>query len=50
VELEFARQWSRERSRSVAAAFVPLTFDPDEANLFDWSHEIVVLNLAFSFC
>ena len=40
----YARQWSKERGESIAAAFVPLTFDPGEAYQFDWSHEIVVLN------
>jgi len=40
----YAKRWRRERSGSLAVAFVPLTFAPGEAYQFDWSHEIVVLN------
>src|SRR5438552_10472364 len=40
----YARQWSKERGASTAAAYVPLIFAPGEAYQFDWSHEIVVLN------
>src|SRR5258707_5007565 len=40
----YARQWSKERGASTAAAYVPLTFAPGEAYQFDWSHEIVLLN------
>jgi transposase len=40
----YARQWSKRRGQSVAAAYVPLSFAPGEAYQFDWSHEIVVLN------
>ena len=40
----YARNWSRDRSASVASAFVPLSFAPGEAYQFDWSHEIVLLN------
>jgi transposase len=40
----YARQWSKRRGQSVAAAFVPLSFAPGEAYQFDWSHEVVVLN------
>src|SRR6267154_2386380 len=40
----YARQWSKERGASTAAAYVPLTFAPGEAYQFDWSHEVVLLN------
>ena len=40
----YARQWSKERGASTAAAYVPLTFAPGEAYQFDWSHEIVLLS------
>src|SRR5438128_439620 len=40
----YARRWSKERGRSTAAAYVPLSFAPGEAYQFDWSHEIVLLN------
>ena len=39
----YAASWGRRESEAVAAAFVPLSFDPGEAYQFDWSHEIVVL-------
>jgi transposase len=39
----YAASWSRRESEAVAAAFVPLSFDPGEAYQFDWSHENVVL-------
>ncbi len=39
----YARGWQRDRA-SVSGAFVPLTFAPDEAYQFDWSHEVVVLD------
>src|SRR5271165_3858358 len=39
----YARQWSKERGASTAAAFVPLSFAPGEAYQFDWSHEVVLL-------
>ena len=39
----FARAWSKERSASVAAAYVPLSFAPGEAYQFDWSHEVVLI-------
>jgi len=40
----YAREWSKERGHSTAAAYVPLTFAPGEAYQFDWSHEIVLLS------
>ena len=40
----YARQWSKERGQSTAAAYVPLTFAPGEAYQFDWSHEVVLLS------
>ena len=40
----YARQWSKERGASTAAAYVPLIFAPGEAYQFDWSHEVVLLN------
>src|SRR4030081_2810043 len=40
----YARQWSKERGASTAAAFVPLSFAPGEAYQFDWSHEVVLLS------
>src|ERR1700747_265435 len=40
----YARQWSKERGASTAAAYVPLSFAPGEAYQFDWSHEVVLLS------
>src|SRR3974390_1118703 len=40
----YAREWSKERGASTAAAYVPLIFAPGEAYQFDWSHEVVLLN------
>jgi hypothetical protein len=40
----YARRWSKERGQSTAAAYVPLSFAPEEAYQFDWSHEVVLLN------
>jgi transposase len=40
----YARSWRRDRSASVSAAFVPLSFAPGEAYQFDWSHEVVLIN------
>jgi transposase len=40
----YARNWRRDRSVSVSAAFVPLSFAPGEAYQFDWSHEVVLLD------
>jgi transposase len=40
----YARQWSKERGASTAAAYVPLLFGPGEAFQFDWSHEVVLLS------
>ncbi|MEQ1930984.1 MAG: IS21 family transposase [Parvularculaceae bacterium] len=39
----YARRWLKERGRSTAEAYVPLSFAPGEAFQFDWSHEIVVI-------
>jgi hypothetical protein len=38
------RRWGREHAGQTAAAFVPLSFAPGEANQFDWSHEIILIN------
>jgi transposase len=40
----YARAWRQERSASVSAAFVPLSFAPGEAYQFDWSHDVVLIN------
>src|SRR6201746_2281334 len=40
----YARQWSKERGASTAAAYGPLIFAPGEAYQFDSSHEIVLLS------
>jgi len=40
----YSRRWSKERGRSTAAAYVPLTYAPGEAYQFDWSHEVVLLS------
>ena len=40
----YARRWAKERGKSTAAAYVPLSFAPGEAYQFDWSHEVVLLN------
>jgi transposase len=40
----YAREWSKERGRSTAGAYVPLSFAPGEAYQFDWSHEVVLLS------
>jgi len=40
----YARLWQRERSASMADAYVPLTFAAGEAYQFDWSHEVVLIN------
>ncbi|MCP5092510.1 MAG: IS21 family transposase [Gammaproteobacteria bacterium] len=39
----YAKRWKADRSSSLAAAYVPLSFAAGEAYQFDWSHEIVVL-------
>jgi transposase len=39
----YAKAWRRQRSSSLAQAYVPLAFSPGEAYQFDWSHEYVVL-------
>src|SRR5438105_15554470 len=40
----YARKWRAKRGASMAEAYVPLSFAPDEAYQFDWSHEIVLIN------
>src|SRR3979411_261091 len=40
----YARRWAKERGRSTAAAYVPLSFATGEAYQFDWSHEVVLLS------
>jgi transposase len=40
----YARGWQRDRSSSMADAYVPLSFAPGEAYQFDWSHEVVLIN------
>ena len=42
----YARAWQREHSSQTQAAFVPLSFAPGEAYQFDWSHEVVLLNVS----
>jgi transposase len=34
----YARRWSKARGRSMATAYVPLSFAAGEAYQFDWSH------------
>jgi hypothetical protein len=40
----YAAAWWREGSTGTAAAFVPLSFEPEEAYRFDWSHEFVLID------
>jgi transposase len=40
----YARGWQRDRTSASTDAYVPLSFAPGEAYLFDWSHEIVLIN------
>jgi hypothetical protein len=40
----YARTWGRERQAVVAEAYVPLSFALGEANQFDWSHDVVLIN------
>ena len=42
----YARSWQREHASQTAPAFVPLSFAPGEAYQFDWSHEVVLLNVS----
>jgi hypothetical protein len=37
----FAKAWCSDRARAPARAFVPMSFAPDEAYQFDWSHETI---------
>ena len=39
----YARRWAKQHGQATAAAYVPLSFAPDEAYQFDWSHEVVLL-------
>jgi len=39
----YAKRWRADRSSTLAAAYVPLSFAAGEAYQFDWSHEIVIL-------
>jgi transposase len=41
----YARAWRTARGAATAPAYVPLSFAPGEAYQFDWSHEIVLMNL-----
>jgi hypothetical protein len=40
----YARAWSKERASETASAYAPLSFAPGEADQFEWSHEIVVMD------
>src|SRR5258705_10968413 len=40
----YARRWAKDRGQSTAAAYVPLSFAPGEADQVDWSHEVVLLS------
>src|SRR5271165_273381 len=40
----YARRWGEPHASATAEAYVPLTFAPGEADPFDWSHEIVVID------
>ena len=39
----YARHWAKQHGQATAAAYVPLSFAPGEADQFDWSHEVVLL-------
>lgn len=39
----FVRPWRAERARAPVQVFVPLSFDSDEADQFDWIHEAIAL-------
>ena len=41
----YAKRWRTERGAATAEAYVPLSFAPGEAYQFDWSHEIVLINV-----
>ena len=38
----FAKAWSQNRGPATAEAYVPLSYAPDEAYQFDWSHEVIL--------
>jgi hypothetical protein len=40
----YARAWSKERASETTSAYAPLSFAPGEADQFEWSHEIVVMD------
>ena len=40
----YAANWSKAMQEASATAYVPLSFDPGDAQQFDWSHEIVILD------
>ncbi len=40
----YAAAWRRRASTGAAAAFVPLSFEPEEAYRFYWSHEFVLID------
>ena len=40
----YAKRWRGGRGAAMAEAFVPLSFAPGEADQFDWSHEVVLIN------
>ena len=40
----YAANWSNATREASAAAYVPLSFDPDEAYQFDWSQEVVLID------
>jgi transposase len=40
----YARRWGEQHASATAEAYIPLTFAPGEADPFDWSHEIVVVD------
>jgi transposase len=41
----YARRWAKQHGQATATAYVPLSFAPGEAYQFDWSHEVVLLNV-----
>jgi hypothetical protein len=40
----YTRRWRAAYGVAMAQAYVPLSFAPDEADQFDWSHEVVLIN------
>ena len=41
----YAASWSKATREASAAAYVPLSFDPGDAYQFDWSHEVVLIDV-----